>query len=266
MVNPLLKWAGGKRWLVNSKQLPLPENYERYFEPFVGSGAVFFHLMPKQAILADLNKDLINLYKVARDFPEALEKLMRSHHISHSSEYYYRMRSLEISDPVVAAARFLYLNRTCWNGLYRVNRFGQFNVPIGTKKNVIMDTDDFRKVSEILMHADLRHSDFQSVIDEACLGDFLFVDPPYTVQHNFNGFLKYNEQIFSWADQVRLRDSLFSASKRGVSIVLTNADHVSVKELYSIGFEYRSLSRHSVLSGATANRGRTTEAIFTCNI
>ena len=266
MTSPILKWAGGKRWLVAGGRLPKPQNYNRYVEPFLGSAAVFFHLKPKAALLSDLNADLINLYRVVRDAPGEFEERMFVHQAMHSKEYYYEVRSHSCVDKIDAAARFLYLNRTCWNGLYRVNKRGEFNVPIGTKQAVIMETDDFQSVSEALKLTELRNEDFEVIVDETRTGDFLFVDPPYTVQHNFNGFLKYNERIFSWQDQVRLRDSLQRAAQRGVSIVLTNADHVSVRELYGRGFLYKQLARQSVLAGKSDGRGSTTEAIFTYNL
>lgn len=266
MVSPMLKWAGGKRWLVTGDRLPKPSKYNRYVEPFLGSGAVFFHLLPHAAILSDLNADLINLYKVVRDKPLEFEERMRAHQVMHSKEYYYQIRGQTCLEPEAAAARFLYLNRTCWNGLYRVNKRGEFNVPIGTKQTVVMDTDDFVAVSDALKKAKLRNDDFEAIVDETKEGDFLFVDPPYTVQHNFNGFLKYNEKIFSWQDQMRLRDALHRASERGVSIVLTNADHESVRELYVSTFEYQKLARQSILAGNSSKRGSTTEAIFTQNL
>lgn len=266
MVSPILKWAGGKRWLVIGDRLPKPQKYQRYVEPFLGSGAVFFHLMPRSAILSDLNGDLINLYKVVRDNPAEFEERMRVHQAMHSKEYYYQVRGQSCLESDAAAARFLYLNRTCWNGLYRVNKRGEFNVPIGTKQTVVMGTDDFLAVSKALRRAELRNEDFETIVDETREGDFLFVDPPYTVQHNFNGFLKYNEQIFSWQDQMRLRDALQRATERGVAIVLTNADHESVRKLYTSKFQYQKLARQSVLAGKSSKRGSTTEAIFTYNL
>lgn len=266
MVTPILKWAGGKRWLVATDRLPRPSSYRRYVEPFLGSGAVFFHLKPSTAVLSDLNGDLINLYKVVRDNPREFEERMHYHQAMHSKEYYYQIRGELCLEPNAAAARFLYLNRTCWNGLYRVNKRGAFNVPIGTKQAVVMNTDDFQAVAFTLRNADLHNEDFEIIIDDTQKGDFLFVDPPYTVQHNFNGFLKYNEQIFSWQDQNRLRDALQRAADRGVSIALTNADHDSVRQLYAQRFNYQSLARQSVLAAKSGKRGGTTEAIFTINL
>lgn len=266
MTEPFLKWAGGKRWLANSKQLPLPSSYERYIEPFLGGAAIFFHLRPFRAILSDVNAELIELYQVIRDNPVKLMISMEEHHAAHTSEYYYKMRSFTPEDDVSRAARTMYLNRTCWNGLYRVNLKGTFNVPIGTKSSVVFDHDDFLGVSDQLRNADIRCSDFEPIVAEAHEGDFVFVDPPYTVRHNLNGFIKYNENLFSWGDQVRLRDAVASAIERGAAVVVTNADHDSVRELYTGLCDYRSVTRSSVLASETARRGQTTEALFFANL
>lgn len=265
MPNPFLKWAGGKRWLVSAELFSAPA-YNRYVEPFLGSAAVFFHLQPERAILSDVNEDLIALYKIIRDKPVELYKVMQEHQRNHRKTYYYKMRSHQPRTELRRAARFLYLNRTCWNGLYRVNLSGEFNVPIGTKSTVIFDTDDFVTISSALKNADIRCADFEVIIDECERGDFLFVDPPYTVQHNFNNFIKYNEKIFSWEDQIRLRDSLQRAAERGVAIISTNADHESVRQIYGGIAQYKQIHRHSVLAADSNRRGATTEALFLMNV
>lgn len=262
---PFLKWAGGKRWLV-SRGLPLPETFSRLVEPFVGSAAIFFSLRPDQAILADINQDLINLYRVIRDRPVELQAQLSRHHHQHSRDHYYAVRKQVTVDDLDRAARMLYLNRTCWNGLYRVNRFGEFNVPIGTKTSVLIEGEDFELYSKILNVADIACQDFEVTIDACGYGDFLFVDPPYTVKHNMNGFVKYNETIFSWDDQVRLAAALRRAGSRGSSVLVTNADHESLRELYSADFTYTSVERQSVLAGSAAHRGGTTEALFALNL
>ncbi|MCB8881950.1 Dam family site-specific DNA-(adenine-N6)-methyltransferase [Acidisoma cellulosilytica] len=266
MLTPFLKWAGGKRWLVNSGQLPVPSAYKRYIEPFLGSGAVFFCLNPHSAILSDLNKDLIELYLVMRDKPKNLHAALFTHHKNHNKCYYYEIRSNIPSSSVDRAARTLYLNRTCWNGLYRVNLSGQFNVPIGTKTSVILPHENFQNFSEALKRTEIYCHDFEKTIDQSSEGDFLFVDPPYTVKHNLNGFLKYNENIFSWPDQIRLSSSVKRAIQRGVSVAVTNADHESVRSLYSGHCKYRKLHRHSILSSIASKRVPTTEALFFANL
>lgn len=261
-MDPFLKWAGGKRWLLQSGALPLPADYERFVEPFLGSGAAFFSVGAPAALLSDVNPELINLYRVVRDHPSELQERLRTYDVSHSTDYYYAVRESVPDSNLERAARTLYLNRTCWNGLYRVNKRGQFNVPIGTKTAVIYLNEDFGQYSTRLKLADLEACDFEKSVDRAGRGDFVFVDPPYTVKHNLNGFIKYNEELFGWADQVRLRDALARAIVRGASVALTNADHDSIRDLYAGVLEYRQLRRHSVLSGLGKGRGPTTEALF----
>lgn len=261
-VQPFLKWAGGKRWLVKSDQLKIPEHYNNYIEPFLGGGAMFLKLAPKRAILSDLNPDLINTYLVVKDHPDEVSKRLAALQKLHSKEFYYEMRSKKCRSDISKAVRFLYLNRTCWNGLYRVNLNGEFNVPIGTKDKVVLDSDDFIQTSKLLSGATIRCCDFEDSIENADDGDLLFIDPPYTVQHNMNGFIKYNETLFSWDDQKRLLRCLLKAKERGAQILLTNADHESIRELFSDLGTYISVSRHSVLSGKAAFRGGTSEAIF----
>lgn len=262
MIEPLLKWPGGKRWLAFGNNLPQLPAFRRYLEPFVGGGAIFFSLLPRRGVLSDLNADLINLYSVCRDAPGDLVEALRVHQRLHCKEYYYHVRSSKPNSPLARAAQMLYLNRTCWNGLYRVNKKGEFNVPIGTKTSVIMERDDFFGVANALREVELKCCDFEATVDEADRGDLLFVDPPYTVRHNENGFIKYNEDIFRWEDQIRLRDALVRASKRGSFIIVTNGDHSSIHDLYRGNFEYRRLERSTVLSGYIKGRGKTSEAMF----
>ena len=266
MVSPLLKWAGGKRWLVSSDYLPNPAQYTRYVEPFLGSAAVFFHLDPPSSLVSDLNEDLINFYKQLRDHPGALFRLMREHHKKHCKEYYYETRASKPKNDLERAGWFLYLNRTCWNGLYRVNLRGEFNVPVGTKNSVIFEGDDFEAAAKRLQRTDIRCCDFEDTLSECGEGDFVFVDPPYTVQHNLNGFLKYNEKIFSWSDQTRLHSCLHYAVERGAYVVVTNADHASIRELYSDFGSYQKLGRSSVLAGDATKRRPTSEALFCSSV
>lgn len=232
----------------------------------MGSAAVFFHLRPKRALLSDVNHDLVNAYAVMRRNPKRLQEILTWHHENHGHDHYYKIRSKKYADKIWRAARFIYLNRTCWNGLYRVNQRGEFNVPIGTKTAVTFANEDFTEYSSCLAAAELACQDFEKTIDASVSGDFLFADPPYTVRRNMNGFLKYNESIFSWDDQIRLATALRRAADRGVAIVVTNADHDCVRELYEGRFSYDQKARHSVLAGSSAHRGVTTEAVFAANL
>lgn len=264
-LKPFLKWAGGKRWLFESGQFSLPPFPGRYFEPFLGGGAVFFESQPQNAILSDANSGLIELYKVIQECPDALEERLRMHAKLHCKEYYYVIRKKEFSCPVERAAQFLYLNRTCWNGLYRENLKGQFNVPIGTKQTVIFETDDFKAWSKALSGARIECRDFEEAIEEAGSGDFIFVDPPYTVRHNLNGFVKYNQKIFAWDDQIRLRSALENAVDRGAAFAMTNADHESIRELYNGFGDLKTLSRYSVIAGSSLHRSASTELLIVKN-
>jgi DNA adenine methylase len=262
IVLPFLKWAGGKRWLASNSEFKVPPFHGRYIEPFLGSGSIFFSLQPRDAILSDLNAELIQTYESLRDEHEKVLRHLKAHARNHSKRYYYRTRDeLKPRSPSAKAARFLYLNRTCWNGLYRVNLNGRFNVPKGTKSNVILETDDFASVSKALRSAKLLCGDFEAVINRARYGDFIYADPPYTVRHNMNGFIKYNEILFSWEDQQRLRSALLRASRRGAKFVLSNADHSSVRELYADLALMKTINRASIISGDRAARGTTTELL-----
>jgi DNA adenine methylase len=260
---PFLKWAGGKRWLAPKIAKRLGKGSGRYIEPFAGSAAIYFAARPKRALLADVNGALINTFRCVRDKPSDIESLLLAHQALHSAEHYYSTRSQRPTAPLDHAAQFIYLNRTCWNGLYRVNRKGEFNVPIGTKTSVVLDTDCWDDLADQLSGAQLLAQDFEKTIDAARRDDVVFADPPYTVKHNFNGFIKYNESLFSWDDQVRLRNALVRARDRGVKVVATNADHSSVKELYRADFRLRPLTRASVLAGDAAFRGRFNELLIT---
>jgi DNA adenine methylase len=254
LLTPFLKWAGGKRWLSDHVLELIPKGFSTYFEPFLGSGAIYFSLQPKAAVLSDLNEDLINAYASIRDCPEKVNTALRQHHRQHSKDYYYRIRASTLRAQHTRAAQFIYLNRTCWNGLYRVNLAGAFNVPIGTKTKVILDTDDFPATAELLSRAELHCRDFEGTINMAGANDVIFADPPYTIHHNHNGFVKYNENIFSWQDQIRLRDAIVRAAARGAKIIMTNANHESVCKLYREGFTLTPMSRMSVIAGVSTAR------------
>ncbi|MEO8173198.1 MAG: Dam family site-specific DNA-(adenine-N6)-methyltransferase [Sediminibacterium sp.] len=254
-MEPFLKWAGGKRWLISMADQFLPEITGRYIEPFLGGGSIFFHLQPQDAILSDINGDLINAYQIVRSRPAELFAILTRYQALHDAEFYYQMRASKPRIPLQRAARFVYLNRTCWNGLYRVNKKGEFNVPIGTKTNVILEADDFEQLSVALQSASIRRNDFVRTISEAEAGDFVFVDPPYTVKHNLNGFVKYNENIFSWQDQIRLKNAVARAIERGANVLVTNANHHSIEELYEGCGTMYLLNRASVIAGNATARG-----------
>lgn len=261
-VEPFLKWAGGKRWLVNSHPELLKVTYKRYIEPFLGGGAVFFYLKPKIAILSDKNKELIDTYLAIKTNVKEMCDILEIHQVNHCNEYYYNVRDSVYDSIVEKAAQFIYLNRTCWNGLYRVNQKNKFNVPIGTKNRVIMETlNEWERIATVLADTELISVDFEEIIDQAICDDFIFIDPPYTVKHNNNGFIKYNQHIFSWDDQVRLSKCVLKAKNKGAKIILTNADHESIRELYRDNFIIKTVPRTSVLAGKSEYRGKVSELL-----
>jgi len=260
---PFLKWAGGKRWFISRYLETIPIHFDRYIEPFLGSGALFFALRPQRAILSDVNADLIATFSAIRNDWNGVTGLLRRYQQEHSKEFYYEMRSSQPRSGRARAAKFIYLNRTCWNGLYRVNRCGQFNVPIGTRQSVVLPTDNFAHISALLQGASLNTSDFEPVIRRAKTRDLIFADPPYVTLHSQNGFLKYNEKLFHWNDQIRLRDCLVEAKRKGVLVLATNADNPVVRGLYERDFTVRSVSRSSAIASSPKRRGPSTELVIT---
>ncbi|MCG2723055.1 MAG: Dam family site-specific DNA-(adenine-N6)-methyltransferase [Thermodesulfovibrionales bacterium] len=259
-IKPFLKWAGGKRWLVSKHDAIFPKEYKRYFEPFLGSGAIFFSLAPSRAYLSDVNANLIEVYTAVRDDWRAVWNRLLWHSRHHNKEHYYGTRASKPGTAASRAAKFIYLNRTCFNGLYRVNRKGIFNVPKGTKNSVIFPDDSFEKIANLLRSAQIVCSDFEESIDKTGIGDFIYIDPPYTVKHNMNNFIKYNELLFSWEDQERLATAATKASKRGALVLISNADSKYIKRLYSNDeWNHIVLSRHSIIASAACKRQTTTE-------
>src|SRR3954470_11341708 len=243
-LEPFLKWAGGKRWLCRKYPGIFPPSFGRYVEPFLGSGAVFFHLSPSRALLSDVNTALVETYIAMRRSPVNIHKLVKTHGVNHSAEHYYKIRAHIPSTAAEKAARFIYLNWACWNGLYRENQRGEFNVPKGTKENIVLAGDDFSRTARLLRQAVLLSGDFEPTLDRVTESDFVFIDPPYTVKHNANGFIKYNQAIFSWNDQRRLRAAVGRAAKRGARILVTNADHATVGQLYrGLGVKFTLAAR-----------------------
>lgn len=257
---PFLRWAGGKRWLSRSVKDALPRSFNRYFEPFLGSGAVFFRVHPPTAHLSDSNQRLVEAFQMVRDFPSQVSDALESY--AYTKAEYYVVRSSNPASSVERAAQFLYLNRTCWNGLYRVNQQGAFNVPYGRRGDF---REEDRKMlvrsSRALQGVVLRAEDFGSALRRVKSGDLVFLDPPYTVTHGNNGFLLYNERIFSWADQERLARAVKALDKRGAHFLLTNANHPSVIELYR-DFDSLHLFRSSVLAADLERRRAVSELLI----
>ncbi|MHB9134772.1 MAG: DNA adenine methylase [Armatimonadota bacterium] len=252
IVHPFLKWPGGKRWLASTLLQCYPSSFRRYFEPFLGGGASFFALQPDNAILSDINLDLINTYQQIRDnVEEVIESLCQ---LPISKEAFLRVRSLKPINKLDVAVRMIYLSKTAFNGMYRVNRRGEFNVPFGCRPTTkVCDELELRGASNALRGARILHADFEETVAEAGEGDIVYIDPPYTVSHANNGFVRYNESIFSWEDQRRLAAIAHCLANRGASVFVSNAAHGSLLELYS-DFDVVELTRPSCISAAREYR------------
>jgi DNA adenine methylase len=234
-----------------------------YHEPFLGGASVFLGLAPfSKSYLSDTNAELIETFLAIRDHPKRVADQARGH--ANDEDTYYEVRASAPDGKIARAARFLYLNHTSFNGIYRVNLDGVYNVPFGHGRNACIPTaDHLREVSDRLGKATLRTSDFANCIDRVSAGDLVFLDPPYTVAHNHNGFIKYNQQLFSFEDQARLSDLVDEIKKRGAYYILANAAHSSIAELFAKGDPLIETSRRNAIGGSNAARGSATEYLFT---
>lgn len=231
---PFVKWAGGKGQLVEDLAARLPGDYSAYHEPFVGGGALFFHLAPGTAFLSDLNEELINAYLAVKNDCDALIRSLQKYR--NERAYYYEVRALDPAtlDPVERASRFVYLNKTCYNGLYRVNRQGKFNVPYGRYKNpVYADEVQLRLASKVLACADIKVADFEIVLEQAKPGDFVYFDPPYQPISATANFTSYTRDAFDESQQKRLAAVFRELDRRGCYLMLSNSDSPLVRGLYS---------------------------------
>ncbi|MFF0338354.1 DNA adenine methylase [Kribbella sp. NPDC004875] len=263
-VRPLLRWAGGKRWLVPTVARLLGDTeVQNYHEPFAGGASVFFGLnINAKAYLSDLNTALIDTYRQVREAPEDVWRFLRSYR--NTEEAYYAARSGRPRLPASKAARFIFLNHTSFNGIYRVNLEGKYNVPYGYRDHYnIPLLQDLKAASKRLERATLTAGDFETALDNVGPGDLVFLDPPYTVAHNFNGFVRYNDKLFRFADQYRLSDMVDTLRERGAYYILTNAAHQSIAELFEKGDRRIETSRRSAVAGKKSSRGRATEYLFT---
>jgi len=262
-LTPILRWAGGKNWLVKHLEKIMPKNgYRNYHEPFIGAGSIFLAINPKQiAFLSDLNKELVDTYKVLKENPEGIIKILRTY--KNTEDFYYKIRDKAYEDPIKKAARFIYLNQTSYNGIYRVNLKGEYNVPYGFRTKQFLETKKLRLVSSRLSNANLTDGDFKLVKNNLKKGDLVFLDPPYTVSHYDNRFIKYNQKLFSLEDQVRLSKLIDFIKRKDAYYILTNAAHKTIKEIFDKGDRLLRKKRANLVGGLYAERGKTTEYIFT---
>jgi DNA adenine methylase len=258
---PFLRWAGAKRAHLTDLLKLTPSVFKTYYEPFAGSASLFFRLAPSRAVLGDTIAPLMATYAAVRDNPRDVEAVIAGWEIS--PENFAAIRALSPADNVIAAARFIYLNKTCFNGLYRVNSTGGFNVPYGRPKtSTILPANRLSRCAAILGGAvELRVADFEATSAPAASGDFVFFDPPYVTSHRENGFIDYNEKLFSWHDQERLADAAYRLAGRGVEVLVANADHLSIRQLYS-NSTIHVVARHSTLAGSAKHRRGITELLI----
>jgi DNA adenine methylase len=257
-----LKWAGSKKWLIPQIQKFTPKKFNRYFEPFLGSGAIYFALKPKSAQLTDLNENVIATYEALKNDPNSIIQKLKK--MSYDEDFYYYIRDeYKPRSEAGKAARIIYLNRTCWNGLYRENRKGIFNVPFGRyDKPKICDEDNLRAVAKTMKNATLLACDFEDALKNAEAEDLAFFDPPYITGHTNNGFHAYNEKLFKWKDQERLGGLVRDLDNRGCYFIVTNADNEEIRSLYK-DFNIYPMSRRSVIAADITNRKLVSELVIT---
>jgi DNA adenine methylase len=259
---PFLRWAGSKRRLLKHLIPFIPPSWNKYYEPFLGGGSLFFFLGPAKAEISDASAALIETYRGVRRDPEAVLELLNP--LRPDKVTFDLMRSRPARSASEAAAKFIFLNKACWNGLYRVNSKGIFNVPYGwPRSDFLIDEVNFLRCAEQLRKRSIsiRHQDFEKIDERVAQGDFVFLDPPYITSHNMNGFADWNESLFSWRDQIRLASMARRMVKRGANVLVTNADHIEIRELYN-GFAQTTFERSSTLAGDLKYRKTTSEAIF----
>ena len=258
-VEPFLRWAGGKRWLAPHIRRLVP-GYRTYFEPFVGGGSVFLELGSDRSVLSDMNEQLVECYVIVRDHPTSLAEIVSGW--ANTKKKYYEIRSATFHDSINRAAQFIYLNRTCWNGLYRVNKAGEFNVPFGNNTDRrVLDHENLFEVSRRLHSADIHCADFEMTTSKATEGDFLYLDPPYAVPGKDQRFLRYNSTRFTWEDQQRLAVTAKTLAADGCLVAISNADVPEVHHLYP-EFSVVRFTRPSSLAGDPRKRAKTTEVLF----
>ena len=240
LVMPIVKWVGGKRQLLDEINKYIPKKFNTYYEPFFGGGAVLFHLQPKKAVINDLNMDLITTYRVIKDNPNDLIEELKKH--INTSDYFYELRNLDLDSEkykkltdIEKAARLIYLNKTCFNGLFRVNSSGHFNTPFGNYKNpnivnepVIKAINSYFKSNEIT----ILNGDYAVALQNAKAGDFVYLDPPYDPVSDTSSFTGYNAGGFTRENQKELRDVCIELDKKGVKFLLSNSATSYIKEIY----------------------------------
>lgn len=263
---PIVKWVGGKRQLLSELLKNMPQTFGRYFEPFLGGGALFFELQPQEGYIADSNEELINLYLVVRDNVNDLILDLNKHEIS--KEYFLAIRNVDRTSEyknysnVERASRFIYLNRTCFNGMYRVNSQGFFNVPYGNYKNPrIIDKNNLYNCSELLKNTEIKCTDFSTVLEKVKSGDFVYFDPPYVPLNETSSFTSYTKFGFDIDMQFLLRDVCDELHSKKVKFMVSNSDTPLVNELYS-KYNIQKVYASRMINANAAGRGKISEVLI----
>ncbi|HVU06726.1 MAG TPA: Dam family site-specific DNA-(adenine-N6)-methyltransferase [Candidatus Paceibacterota bacterium] len=267
---PFLQWVGGKRGMVAQYKNYFPKKYNRYFEPFLGGGAIFFELNPEKSFLNDNNRELLETYKAVRDFPELVIDTLKKLKERHSEKLYEHIRNLDRNYNLFShfrnyeiAARAIYLNQTCFNGIYRVNGKGQFNVPIGSSLDkVICDAETILKASKTLKKTSLECSDFEEATKNVAKKDLVFFDPPYYPISKTSDFTRYTKERFYEEDQIRLRKTVTELHKKGAYVMLSNSDCKFIRDLYK-DFNIYTVQSSRSLNSNTTKRGKVSEVLIT---
>lgn len=262
---PFVKWAGGKSQLLVELTKRMPRSYKRYWEPFIGGGAFFFHVAPPAASISDTNDELIETYKVVRDDVESLIVELSNHR--YDKEYYYSVREWDRSEnfkdlaAVKRAARFIFLNKTCFNGLHRVNSKGHFNVPFGAYTNpTIVAAENLRNCSRVLQATEISVGDYSSILDSVERGDFVYLDPPYAPLNSTSSFTAYTAQGFGRAEQDALVEFCHRLDKKGVLFMLSNSSRPEMLELYR-DFQVESVTATRAINSKGSARGVVAEIL-----
>lgn len=264
---PFLKWAGGKRQLLPEIRKYIPSYFNTYYEPFVGAGAVLFDLQPSVAVINDVNKELINTYMVIRDHVDELIEDLKKH--KNEKDYFYEIRNIDRRDdyyelsPVQRASRIIFLNKTCFNGLFRVNSKGQFNVPFGQYKNPkIVNEAVLRAVHHFLVNhkVEILNTDFEKAVIDAQEGDFVYFDPPYDPVSITSSFTSYSLNGFGKEEQIRLRDLFVDLDKRGCKVLLSNSSTDFILELYK-DYKIEIVQASRNINSKSSGRGKIPEVL-----
>jgi DNA adenine methylase len=263
-----VKWAGGKKQLLEQFKPFFPKKINRYIEPFVGGGAVLFFVLkeykPKEIFIFDINEELITTYEVIRDDLENLIKELNKLKKLHNKEHYYQIRAEnpQLLSKLTRASRFIYLNKTCFNGLYRVNSKGGFNVPIGSYKNpLICPEEDLREISKLLQNVEIINGDFEKCLKYAKKGDFIYFDPPYYPLKK-SSFTTYTKNNFLEKEQEKLKNVFSELDKKGCKVMLSNSDTKFIKDLYK-KYKISFVRASRMINCDGKNRGKINEVVIT---